>query len=261
MKHKFNVSRSGFTLIELLVVIAIIAILAAILFPVFAQAKAAAKTTSALSNLKQLGTSTHMYAADYDDGTVLTDYAPTTWNRPTWAMLIQPYMKSRDLNWDPARQIPQGDVVGGYYWDVVPTFAINDGGFSGYWTGTCGSLGTYMYGRNMTSIENQTERAVYMPNIWAGTSVGWYYFRNYQASWIDDSQDYSSWSWYNQVWQTRLAHAGKRIPTVYADTHAGKVGKDKFITWTQAPGTAQYCALYASRGLDRFWGGFGDGTK
>jgi len=59
--------KKAFTLIELLVVIAIIAILAAILFPVFAQAKVAAKKTAALSNVKQLGTSSAIYMADYDD--------------------------------------------------------------------------------------------------------------------------------------------------------------------------------------------------
>jgi prepilin-type N-terminal cleavage/methylation domain-containing protein len=59
--------RSGFTLIELLVVIAIIAILAAILFPVFAQAKEAAKKSVAISNAKQMGTAAVMYATDYDD--------------------------------------------------------------------------------------------------------------------------------------------------------------------------------------------------
>ncbi len=60
-------NKAAFTLIELLVVIAIIAILAAILFPVFAQAKAAAKKTSDLSNIKQMGTATVMYNNDYDD--------------------------------------------------------------------------------------------------------------------------------------------------------------------------------------------------
>ena len=58
--------RRGFTLIELLVVIAIIAILASILFPVFARAREKARTASCQSNLKQLGTATLMYNTDYD---------------------------------------------------------------------------------------------------------------------------------------------------------------------------------------------------
>ena len=61
------ISRKAFTLIELLVVIAIIAILAAILFPVFAQAKTAAKKTAYISNIKQCGTGVQIYLADYDD--------------------------------------------------------------------------------------------------------------------------------------------------------------------------------------------------
>ena len=60
-------ARQGFTLIELLVVIAIIAILAAILFPVFAQAKAAAKKTVTISNAKQTGTAAQLYSGDFDD--------------------------------------------------------------------------------------------------------------------------------------------------------------------------------------------------
>lgn len=61
-----NRARKGFTLIELLVVIAIIAILAAILFPVFARAREAARKTSCASNLRQLGTAVQMYVQDYD---------------------------------------------------------------------------------------------------------------------------------------------------------------------------------------------------
>ncbi len=253
--------RSAFTLIELLVVIAIIAILAAILFPVFAQAKLAAKSTAAISNMKQLATGVHIYAADYDDGTVLTDYAPTVFDHPTWAWHLMPYTKNRQINWDPARQIPTADVIQGYQWDAVPTMAINDGGFSGYWSGTCNALNTYYYGRSMTGIENIAERAAFMTNMWQGTNVGWYYFRHYQANWVDTSQEYTSFSYYNQVWQTRLAHSGKKIPTAYADGHAGKVGREKFISWIEAPGTTQYCNLLSSRGLDRFWGGYGDATK
>ena len=59
--------RKGFTLIELLVVIAIIAILAAILFPVFAKAREKARTSSCASNLKQLGLAAMMYVQDYDE--------------------------------------------------------------------------------------------------------------------------------------------------------------------------------------------------
>src|ERR1051326_9363691 len=59
--------REGFTLIELLVVIAIIAILAAILFPVFAQAREKARSTACTSNLKQIGTALMMYGQDYDE--------------------------------------------------------------------------------------------------------------------------------------------------------------------------------------------------
>ncbi|MGE0001856.1 MAG: prepilin-type N-terminal cleavage/methylation domain-containing protein [Fimbriimonadaceae bacterium] len=67
MNTKKTTHRFGFTLIELLVVIAIIAILAAILFPVFAQAKVAAKKAQQISNNKQINTATMIYMADYDD--------------------------------------------------------------------------------------------------------------------------------------------------------------------------------------------------
>jgi prepilin-type N-terminal cleavage/methylation domain-containing protein len=88
--------KRAFTLIELLVVIAIIAILAAILFPVFAQAKAAAKRTSELSNVKQLGLGTIMYTADYDD--VYPTAAVYDWSGPAndryWVPKLVPYIKN-----------------------------------------------------------------------------------------------------------------------------------------------------------------------
>jgi prepilin-type N-terminal cleavage/methylation domain-containing protein len=117
-------SRKAFTLIELLVVIAIIAILAAILFPVFAQAKAAAKKTADLSNVKQMGTSTAIYEGDFDDlfplqagrdntglwGYNYNKYVPYDWAGANSSPLVreaysqsfymnsmQPYIKNYDI--------------------------------------------------------------------------------------------------------------------------------------------------------------------
>jgi prepilin-type N-terminal cleavage/methylation domain-containing protein len=126
--------RKAFTLIELLVVIAIIAILAAILFPVFAQAKEAAKKTAYISNMKQTGTSSQIYLADVDDqfpmamgvretgtwGIGLVHPVPANaittapWTTPEriamaetfWANSLQPYMKNYDL-----LNLPVGNTV------------------------------------------------------------------------------------------------------------------------------------------------------
>jgi prepilin-type N-terminal cleavage/methylation domain-containing protein/prepilin-type processing-associated H-X9-DG protein len=85
--------RRGFTLIELLVVIAIIAILAAILFPVFAQARDAARKTSCTSNLKQVGLAMLMYAGDFDEQ---FPWAASNAATPTvtWYDLCEPYVKA-----------------------------------------------------------------------------------------------------------------------------------------------------------------------
>ena len=96
-------SRRGFTLIELLVVIAIIAILAAILFPVFARAREKARQTSCLSNLKQIGLGILMYAQDYDEVLVRSEgyrafaELSTPTGRCYWFMRVQPYIKNSQI--------------------------------------------------------------------------------------------------------------------------------------------------------------------
>jgi prepilin-type N-terminal cleavage/methylation domain-containing protein len=92
--------RRGFTLIELLVVIAVIAILAAILFPVFAQAREKARAATCLSNARQIGLAYSMYSQDYDDTLcpvrtptgLRDDSAHRGWN--AWVHSLQPYLKN-----------------------------------------------------------------------------------------------------------------------------------------------------------------------
>lgn len=87
--------KKAFTLIELLVVIAIIAILAAILFPVFAQAKLAAKKTGDLSNCKQIGVAMQIYLNDFDDTYMRAYYdAPDGISTVHWSYTLQPYVKN-----------------------------------------------------------------------------------------------------------------------------------------------------------------------
>ena len=88
--------RNGFTLIELLVVIAIIAILAAILFPVFAQAREKARATTCTSNLRQIGQATHMYIQDYDETFPNATAGLAAPNQP-WIEELRPYIGTKDL--------------------------------------------------------------------------------------------------------------------------------------------------------------------
>jgi prepilin-type N-terminal cleavage/methylation domain-containing protein/prepilin-type processing-associated H-X9-DG protein len=109
--------KKAFTLIELLVVIAIIAILAAILFPVFASAKAAAKKTASLSNAKQLSLAVLQYAAVNNDGLPPGDSYPgrdlrahyglgnQAWR--VWTELVYPFVKSGDMYSDPLKPLPR----------------------------------------------------------------------------------------------------------------------------------------------------------
>jgi prepilin-type N-terminal cleavage/methylation domain-containing protein len=163
MPHPFR-SR-GFTLIELLVVIAIIAILAAILFPVFAQARESARKISCLSNTKQLGLAIMQYVQDYDE-----TYPMDSWDGAAigvadndshsaqyssfvlWPWEIMPYMKNRQILTCPSDPNPK-DLHSGYDADLcnigpitsnscdgwgIPTpisYAINDGVIGWGWSG------------------------------------------------------------------------------------------------------------------------------
>lgn len=145
--------KRAFTLIELLVVIAIIAILAAILFPVFAQAKESPKKTVCLSNSRQMGVGVYLYLNDNDDTLPMANYANNPGNQPSafsylaggaggyaalnWADLIQPYTKNYQLFHCPDDQsgpLMNGETaVPGYPLSYALNFYIyrNPNGFFG----------------------------------------------------------------------------------------------------------------------------------
>jgi len=155
--------RKAFTLIELLVVIAIIAILAAILFPVFAQAKTAAKRTQVLSNIKNVGTGIQLYMADYDDllprqdgcdassalnktlaatipfpangvgvGCTTGSFVYRT-NHFSWQKWAMPYIKNVEIFWNPLRQ--RNETQWNNNGQIFDQFGIN--------TGLTGALNTH----------------------------------------------------------------------------------------------------------------------
>lgn len=185
----------GFTLIELLVVVAIIAILAAILFPVFARARENARRTSCVSNMKQLGLAHMQYVQDYDgyfapaierdpaiaspftpivdtsparpSGLFRVDYGGTTNNFRTWMDLIFPYAKSLQIFTCPSARA--GTTVPGYGYNAAIGGISSE---SWYYT----SVNTY-YNRTMNEalVQRPAEVILLMENnrIYAPRTHPW----------------------------------------------------------------------------------------
>lgn len=193
----------GFTLIELLVVIAIIAILAAILFPVFAQARAKARQISDLSNTKQIVLGALQYIQDYDETLMSAAFRncggavpkpvtpPNLWsnNWRTWPETIYPYTKNMQIYTSPQR------ADSPYYGYCINVNSSNDDYPAAYTAGTGGGTppGNWNDGScsGTTTVPKANQRSVSLAEAVAPASTIWFYDSNsslYQAglnTWAD----------------------------------------------------------------------------
>jgi prepilin-type N-terminal cleavage/methylation domain-containing protein len=225
--------RRGFTLIELLVVIAIIAILAAILFPVFAQAREKARQISCLSNEKQVGLGIMQYLQDYDELYPQQQfYSNTVPNAKwyTWETAIDPYIKSLGIYRCPSNPYASFSVDGVHSMSYV----VNNGIF---WNWNQG------YKTLAAEIDQPADTLLVTENQgpWVATDADNVIFENV-------AQDYG-WGLYPSGAPKPAANAGllyvhsdKMINTIYADGHAKAVRFTRQLSPHDQWDTPLYCS-------------------
>lgn len=205
--------RKAFTLIELLVVIAVIAVLASILFPVFAQAKVAAKATSCLSNIRQMGNAYQLYMADYDD----TLPAKFYWDNPMirWPLyVVDTYAGDRRIVHCPDTANGRGEYDADYLFGLTPGFGLN----SEYLNRNEVINGqTQVFGRSGTEPADPAGTVMLVESTFlnesAQPSYGYFYVLP-PSQW--NGSEPLVWNSFGYVWPR---HRG-RATTVFLDGHA-----------------------------------------
>jgi prepilin-type N-terminal cleavage/methylation domain-containing protein/prepilin-type processing-associated H-X9-DG protein len=159
MHRKFSAFTRGFTLIELLVVIAIIAILAAILFPVFAQAREKARAATCLSNQKQIALGILMYSQDYDEMLLMGMWGTSaSQTLCSWPAMVQPYLKSTQIFQCPSAPRSSGNGI------TPGTIAAPNGCGIGTGWATSYAYNYYLAGNNSaTGVATRSLTAVNKP--------------------------------------------------------------------------------------------------
>ncbi|MES2459721.1 MAG: DUF1559 domain-containing protein [Armatimonadota bacterium] len=253
-------TRGGFTLIELLVVIAIIAILAAILFPVFAQAREKARQSACLSNQKQLGLATMQYAQDYDETMPILYYVKNSPSSVHWMDLIYPYIKSEEVFSCPSRKGDPNDPDdwGKYIWTGNAGGIAAAGGKRNYHygnyaiNGTYGANSAYIPGGSLADITHPSstvfavEGAVPLyptqNNIDATTNFDWSVGTSagfYQA-WVNETTTPAKVS-ANGADRVFAPHF-KRTNVSWCDGHSSSMDLKGLMAARQIPGTSRYGA-------------------
>lgn len=188
LRHFRRGPTRGFTLIELLVVIAIIAILASILFPVFAQAREAARKTSCSSNARQLGVAFQMYLQDNDEIFPQVSYqgeaghtTPDNFGAFRWPWLVMPYVKNMQLFRCPTESPHFSDATCGgspcldpnnsyygYLWGLFPNYGYNWGYLAPDPSAPAPGAGTQAAsrGQSMAAVQSPSETVMLADSIW-----------------------------------------------------------------------------------------------
>jgi prepilin-type N-terminal cleavage/methylation domain-containing protein/prepilin-type processing-associated H-X9-DG protein len=237
------VKNRAFTLIELLVVIAIIAILAAILFPVFAQAKLAAKKTADLSNVKQLGTMMVLYGNDYDDCFPLTSF-PSKGN--SWPLRCQAYIKNWDMFrspgdasnlWPPAgTQPPQPDAPNNDpRWSYRWTSYLLSAYMSGAYAGPGGSQGQFSVQSSLNSPANVIYIALARDDVAPRDHFHGFYWGNPSEQTSGFMQNLTWDAAKDQTKEIKLDAFSSGSNFAYVDGHA-KFSKWSQVWWRDIPG-------------------------
>lgn len=248
--------RRAFTLIELLVVIAIIAILAAILFPVFAQAKEAAKKTADLSNNKQILLATQMYMGDYDDVFPMLRNSRPNWQANVTTpqvnsghIVLDPYVKNRSMWVSPNDGVQRCDA-GTVYQNPHNTALPTGGGvsyvFSYHRPGFPLAHGIAGWDSTQASGAPSASASSSLSSSGVGAVA--------QTIWL--MPNYISWSYWTGLMQHRADQREYAFPDVFGGSGPGVVGQP---TWPKALGTSAWCN---SPGNDRMAiGGYSDQTN